>query len=329
MARFENGFNGRVAVVTGGGTGMGRELVMQLTADGCDVATCDVIEENLADTVAACAGHTGGVLTAIADVSDEEQVLAFRDKVARWRPHLNLLFNNAGIGGGGSMVEGDRAEWEKTFAVCFHGVYHNIRAFLPLLMKSDAGHIVNTSSINGFWASLGPGIPHTAYSSAKFAVKGLTEALITDFRINAPHIHASVVMPGHIGTSIVINSSKLLGRDPKELSEEQMHQVRSRMEKVGLDVSSVSDEDLRVGMQAQAESFRDNAPTSAEQASRIILEAVKRDEWRILVGDDAVVLDEMVRENPWDAYLPDFMDRVHARGALRFTNGTTDAEGGQ
>lgn len=322
MTRFENGFDGRVAVVTGGGTGMGRELVLQLTADGCDVATCDVIAENLAETVAACAGHKGEVITGIADVSDEQQVLEFRDRVAQWRPHVNLLFNNAGIGGGGSLVDGDRGEWEKTFAVCFNGVYNNIRAFLPLLMKSDAGHVVNTSSINGFWASLGPGIPHTAYSSAKFAVKGLTEALITDFRINAPHLRASVVMPGHIGTSIAINSSRLLGRDPKELTEEQMLQVRARMERVGLDVSSVSDEDLRVGMQAQAESFRDNAPTSAEQASRIILEAVKRDEWRILVGDDAVALDEMVRENPWDAYLPDFMDRVRARGALNFTSET-------
>ncbi len=319
--RFEEGFKGRVAVVTGGGTGMGRELVRQLTADGCDVATCDVIEENLVDTVALCssAGHPGQVLTHVADVSEEVEVLAFRDAVAAWRPHVNLLFNNAGIGGGGSIIEDDREQWEKTFAVCWYGVYYNTRAFLPLLLKSDAGHVVNTSSVNGFWASLGPNIPHTAYSSAKFAVKGFTEALITDFRINAPHLRASVVMPGHIGTSIAINSRKLLGQDPKEMTESQVAQVRARMAKSGLDLSGASDEDIRLGIQAQGEAFRDQAPTSAAQAATIILDAVKRGDWRILVGDDAVILDEMVREIPTDAYLPNFMDRVHARGALGFT----------
>ncbi len=320
--RFEQGFRGRVAVVTGGGTGMGRELVRQLTADGCDVATCDVIEENLTDTAALCAsdGNPGQVLTHVADVSFETDVLAFRDAVAAWRPHVNLLFNNAGIGGGGSIIEDDREQWEKTFAVCWYGVYYNTRAFLPLLLKSDAGHVVNTSSVNGFWASLGPNIPHTAYSSAKFAVKGFTEALITDFRINAPHLRASVVMPGHIGTSIAINSRKLLGQDPKEMTEAQVAQVRERMAKSGLDLSGASDEDIRLGIQAQGEAFRDQAPTSASQAATIILDAVERGDWRILVGDDAVILDEMVREVPTEAYLPGFMDRVHARGALRFTS---------
>jgi NAD(P)-dependent dehydrogenase (short-subunit alcohol dehydrogenase family) len=320
--RFEQGFRGRVAVVTGGGTGMGRELVRQLTADGCDVATCDVIEENLTDTAALCAadGNPGQVLTHVADVSFETDVLAFRDAVAAWRPHVNLLFNNAGIGGGGSIIEDDREQWEKTFAVCWYGVYYNTRAFLPLLLKSDSGHVVNTSSVNGFWASLGPNIPHTAYSSAKFAVKGFTEALITDFRINSPHLRASVVMPGHIGTSIAINSRKLLGQDPKEMTEAQVAQVRERMAKSGLDLSGASDEDIRLGIQAQGEAFRDQAPTSAAQAATIILDAVKRGDWRILVGDDAVILDEMVREVPTEAYLPGFMDRVHARGALRFTS---------
>jgi hypothetical protein len=78
-------------------------------------------------------------------------------------------------------------EWERTFNICWGGVYNCTRAFLPLLQHAEEGHIVNTSSINGFWASVGPRIPHTAYSAAKFAVKGFTEALITDLRINAPH----------------------------------------------------------------------------------------------------------------------------------------------
>ena len=316
--RFEDGFGGSVAVVTGGGSGMGRELVRQLAAEGCDVATCDVIADNLAETAAMCAadGAPGEVITHVADVSDESQVLAFRDAVSSWRGHVNVLFNNAGIGGGGSMVENSREEWERTFGICWGGVYLNTRAFLPMLLAAPFGHVVNTSSVNGFWASLGPNIAHTAYSAAKFAVKGFTEALITDFRMNAPTLRASVVMPGHIGTSIAINSGKLHGNDPKEMSNTQIERARQRMTRGGFDVSSASDEDVRVMLQAGAEAFRDNAPMTAAEAATVILDGVKRGEWRILVGEDAKVLDEMVREHPTEAYLPDFMDRVHARGAL-------------
>ena len=279
-ARFADGFAGCVAVVTGGGTGMGRELVRQLAAEGCDVATCDVIERNLVETVAMCAddGSSGAVLPFIADVSDEAQVLAFRDAVAEWRPHVNLLFNNAGIGGGGSVVNGERSQWDKTFAVCWGGVYYNTRAFLPLMMKADRGHLVNTSSVNGFWASLGPDVPHSAYSAAKFAVKGFSEALITDLRLNAPHIGVSVVMPGHIGTSIAINSMKLQG---------------------GTD-------ELDPVMQQMGEAFRDSAPMTGGEAAAIILAAVRNDEWRVLVGDDAVALDKRVRADPLTVYEPDF-----------------------
>ena len=279
--RFENGFAGRVAVVTGAGTGMGRELVRQLTADGCDVAVCDVIGENLRQTAAMCAedGNTGQVLEVIADVSSEEQVLAFRDAVAEWRPHVNLLFNNAGIAGGGSIVNGDRAQWDKTFAVCWNGVYLNTRAFMPLLMQAPVGHVINTSSVNGFWASVGPDTAHSAYCSAKFAVKGFTEALITDFALNAPHLRASVVMPGHIGTSIVINSMKLNSSD--------------------IDAGLID-------VEGMGELFRDNAPMTAAEAATIMLDAVKNEQWRVLVGADAQLLDAAVRARPNEAYQPNF-----------------------
>jgi NAD(P)-dependent dehydrogenase (short-subunit alcohol dehydrogenase family) len=316
--RFENGFGGLVAVVTGGGTGMGRELVRQLTAQGCDVATCDVVADNLAATVAICEadGNSGKILTHIADVSSEDQVLQFRDAVAAWRPHINVLFNNAGIGGGGSIIEDSREGWDKTFNVCWFGVYFNTRAFLPLLLAAPFGHIVNTSSINGFWASLGPNTAHSAYSAAKFAVKGFTEALITDFRMNAPTLRASVVMPGHIGTDIAINSSKLHGRDPDNLTAEQLLETRDRIARAGMDTTGVSDVDLRAFIKAGGEAFRDNAPMNAADASAFILASVQRGDWRILVGDDAVVIDELVRENPTEAYLPSFMERAQARGAL-------------
>ncbi len=304
---------------------MGRELVRQLAAQGCHVAMCDVSLENMHQTqaLALAEGPPGVRVTAtVADVSVEEQVLTFRDAVVsdHHTDHINLLFNNAGIGGGGSFVADNRDEWDKTFAVCWGGVYLSTRAFMPLLLASIEGHVVNTSSVNGFWASLGPGIPHTAYSAAKFAVKGFTEALINDFRINAPHLKASVVMPGHVGTSIVINSGMILGRDPKEMTQDQISQLRERSLRAGLDLSIASDEDIRQGMQQRAEAFRDNAPLTAADAALIILEGVKAGEWRILVGDDAMLIDHMVREVPLEAYEPSFMQRLRAGGAFDFVD---------
>jgi NAD(P)-dependent dehydrogenase (short-subunit alcohol dehydrogenase family) len=310
-------------VVTGGGSGMGRELVRQLAARGAHVATCDVSAAGLAETATLCHDEspTATVTTFVADVSDEQQVLAFRDATAsaQGTRHINLLFNNAGIGGGGSFVVDDRSEWDRTFGVCWGGVYFCTRAFLPMLLASEAGHIVNTSSINGFWASMGPSMPHSAYSAAKFAVKGFTEALITDLRINAPHIHASVVMPGHIGTSIAINTSLAHGRDPKELSEAHVAELRLRMSRAGIDLSSASDEDIRQGIQARQESFRDDAPMTAAAAATVILDGVAEGRWRILVGDDAAVLDRLVREAPEEAYGTDFLRRLQAQGAMDFT----------
>ena len=300
---------------------MGRELVRQLAGEGCNVATCDVAEEPLVETQAlAEAGAPNGTLvtTFVADVSDEGQWRRFRDHVASEHDtdHINLLFNNAGIGGGGSFVVEDRDQWDATFAVCWGGVYLGCRTFLPMLIAADAGHIVNTSSVNGFWASLGPARPHTAYSAAKFAVKGFTEALITDLRLNAPHVRASVVMPGHIGTGIVLNSLRYFGLDPKSVDEEQLAEIRTRLGSQGIDASGASDEDLRNGMQLQSEMFRDLAPTSAAQAAAIILDGVRAGRWRILVGADAEQLDRMVRELPDDAYEGSFMEQLRARGVF-------------
>ena len=316
-------FEGRIAVVTGGGSGMGRELVRQLAAQGCHVATCDVSAETLAETEAMCEKDaTAGtrVTTFVADVANESAMLAFAAAVAaeHQTDHINLLFNNAGIGGGGSFVLDERGEWETTFNICWGGVYLCTRAFMPMLMASSEGHVINTSSVNGFWAALGRGIPHTAYSAAKFAVKGFTEALITDFRLNAPHLRASVVMPGHIGTSIVINSGKVLGREPKELTAEQIADLRKRLERSGIDVGGASDEDIRLGMQLRGEMFRDNAPMTAAQAASVILAGVRANEWRILVGDDALALDELVRDRPGEAYEESFVDFLKARQIFSF-----------
>ena len=295
-------FEGRLAVVTGGGTGMGRELVIQLAAEGCSVATCDVNADNMGETAMRAEKEAPAnvrITTHLADVSDEAQMMRFRDEVVAQHQtdQVNLLFNNAGIGGGGSFLTGPRDAWDKTFAVCWGGVYNGLRAFGDLLMASDAGYVVNTSSVNGFWASLGPGVPHTAYSAAKFAVKGFTEALIEDFRVNAPHVKAAVVMPGHIGTDIVINTRQILGADVVDIDA-----AREQMARRGLSTEGLSDEDIQNMVKMMGELFRDNAPLTAAQAATVILDGVRAGKWRILVGDDAHALDEAVRADPEAAY---------------------------
>jgi NAD(P)-dependent dehydrogenase (short-subunit alcohol dehydrogenase family) len=306
-------FAGKFAVVTGGGTGMGRELARQLVAEGCNVAMCDISSDAMAETKRLCEAQKLPqglrVTTHIADVSIEDQLRRFRDEMAEQQAtdKIHLLFNNAGIGGGGSLFTNTREQWERTFNICWGGVYLGVRTFLPMLMKADEGHIVNTSSVNGFWASVGMGVSHTAYSAAKFAVKGFTEALINDLRLNAPHIRCSVVMPGHIGTSIISNSRKIQsGIDSDQLSADELRATRQRLKGVGIDTTSMSDEEIQKIALDRARSFRDEAPTSAAAAAKIILDGVKAESWRILVGTDAQRLDERVRQTPERAYDSEF-----------------------
>ena len=271
-------FDGKLAVVTGGGSGMGRELVRQLAARGCSVAACDWNGDAVAETAAAArAGARGGVLVSghVCDVSEETQVLRFRDELQREHAadHVDLVFSNAGIGGGGSFVTSSREEWERTFAVDWWGVYYCARAFLPLLIASGDGVLVNTSSVNGFWASLGPKMPNNAYATAKFAVKGFTEGLIEDLRTNAPQVRTVLVMPGHVGTDIIANT-----RIAHDLPEPG--QLGARIET----------------------GFRERAPLTAADAATIILDGVQSGTWRILVGRDAEALDAAVRANPEAAY---------------------------
>ena len=270
-------FAGKLAVVTGGGSGMGRELVRQLAAQGCSVAACDWHPDAMAETASLARADAGsGVLVTShgCDVSDEAQVLRFRDELLgqHARDHVDLVFANAGIGGAGSFVNDSREEWEHTFAVDWWGVYHCARTFLPLLIASGDGVLVNTSSVNGLWAALGPGMPNTAYCAAKFAVRGFTEALIEDLRSNAPQVRVALVMPGHVGTDIIGNTLRAHGKDPDQML---------------IDISN---------------DFRDKAPLSAAQAATIILDGVRSGTWRILVGQDAAMIDERIRANPEAAY---------------------------
>lgn len=240
----------------------------QLAGKGANVAACDINSRSLAAAVKLVRKANPDVLvTAHAhDVSDEKAVLRFTKEVAREHGSdaIHLLFNNAGVVGGASFVAGSRDEWERTFAVSWFGTYYCTRAFLPMLMAADQGVIVNTSSVNGIWASLGGEVPHTAYSSAKFAVRGFTESLLVDLRANAPHVSAILVMPGH---------------------------VRSGMPGPP-----------RSWRRAFNSLFADYQPISSKQAAEAIINAVTVGEWRVVTGQDAEAIDQRVRADPWSAY---------------------------
>jgi len=292
-------FQGKLAVVTGGGSGMGRELARQLAAAGAKVAICDLAVDNMTETAEIARGETPGavITTHVCDVSDEGAVLTFRDDVVTQHEtdHVDLLFNNAGLSGGGSMITDSRESWDRCFGICWGGVYNCTRAFLPHLIASPDAHLINTSSVNGLWASLGPDKPHTAYSTAKFAVRGFSEALITDLRCNAPHVKVSVVMPGHIGTSIVENSMRF---------------------GAGLDLSDTEADGVRMA----SKEFESNAPMTAAAAATEILDGVRAEKWRILVGQDAHLIDAAVRTDPEQAYEGEGFYRAMSEVMERFAD---------
>jgi NAD(P)-dependent dehydrogenase (short-subunit alcohol dehydrogenase family) len=301
-------FARKLAVVTGGGSGIGRELVRQLAAEGCSVAACDLNSVSVAGTAAiawACAPPGVAVTGHACDVSDEAQVQRFRDELLEQHAsdHVDLVFSNAGIFGGGSFVKDSREEWERTFNIDWWGAYFCARTFLPLLVASGDGVLVNTSSAAGFWPTAGAGAPITAYSAAKFAVKGFSEALIEDLRCNAPQVRVVLAMPGVVNTDIYENSRRALGLPAwDELSDAQLLELlpdnaRSTLIAMGLLAEGFSADDLRQLIPRMKDELRDQGFTAA-QAAASILDGVRSGAWRILVGEEAKMLDEQVRADP-------------------------------
>jgi hypothetical protein len=141
---------------------------------------------------------------------------------------------------------------------------------------------------------------------------------MTDLRLNAPHIKCSVVMPGHIGTSIVSNSRKIQsGSESERLNETEITVTRQRLKGMGIDTAPMSDEDIQKIAADRARTFRDEAPMTAAAAAKVILDGVKAGRWRILVGDDAHRLDERVRQTPERAYDAEFFQGFAAEAGWR------------
>jgi short-subunit dehydrogenase len=256
---------GAAAAVTGAASGIGRALAIELAARGCDLALADRDEAGLQTVAAEIAkAHSRKVSVHRVDVGERTGIADFATAAIAAHPSLNILINNAGVALLGNFHEIDQAEMEWLFNINFWGVVHSTRAFLPHLATRPAAHIVNISSIYGIVAPPG----QTAYSSAKFAVRGLSESLRHELQVAESPVRLSVVHPGGVLTNIARNMRMGTG---------------------------VSDNERR----AQAIDWFDQfAGTTPKDAALRIIRGVEKNEPRILIGGDARFLDLLQRFRP-------------------------------
>ena len=258
-------FTGKVAAITGAGSGIGRALALGLARRGCGLALSDVDEGGLTGTVEA-ARRTGVKVTgARVDVADREAVFAWADRAAGEHGRVNLIFNNAGVALGSTIEGGGYEDFEWLFDINFWGVVHGTKAFLPHLRASGEGHVVNISSVFALVSVPGQG----AYNASKAAVRGFTEALRMELELSGAPVSATSVHPGGIKTNVARSarsdgSLRSLGVNPEE--------SRKNFEKLFV--------------------------TEPEKAAEVILDAVHKDKRRVLVGPDAYVIDGLARLLP-------------------------------
>jgi len=263
-----------VAVVTGAGSGMGRCLAQQLAALGSALALADVSEKGLAETVAMLGAPRGKVTRHLVNVADEGQVKAFAETVAVQHGRTTLLFNNAGVALLGKFEEISLEDFRWLMDINFWGVVYGTAHFLPLLKKEKRAHIVNTSSLLGFFGAVG----QSAYCASKFAVRGFTESL--HHELLGTSVGVTCVHPGFVRTAIAERA-----RSGKNVGESLRKESLSRFEQV--------------------------ARTDADVAATKILRGVERRAARVLIGPDAYFVDIWQRLKPasyWNLLAKQFKD---------------------
>jgi NADP-dependent 3-hydroxy acid dehydrogenase YdfG len=252
------GFAGKVAAVTGAGSGIGQALAIELGRSGASLAISDVDIEGLAQTEERLRAIGASVRADRLDVTEREAFQVYADQINEHFGKVNQVYNNAGIAFTGDIEVTQFKEIERVMDVDFWGVVNGTKAFLPHLIASGDGHIINVSSLFGLMSIPG----QAAYNSAKFAVRGFTEALRQEMTLNGHPVKVTSVHPGGIKTAIARNGTAAEGVDAE----------------------------------AQAKLFDKRlASTSPQRAAEIILDAVHKNKARVLVGPDAVVLDLIVR----------------------------------
>ncbi|MFE2009035.1 SDR family NAD(P)-dependent oxidoreductase [Streptomyces sp. NPDC059491] len=266
---MNNSVRGKVAVVTGAGSGIGRQVAFVLAKRGARLAVCDVDDTRLGETADRARALGAEVHTAHLDVGDRAAVQTYAADVAAHHGVVHQIYNNAGISGGGQTVlEADWEVYDRTLAVNLFGVIHGTKAFLPHLIASGDGHVVNVSSLNGYLAQ--PTL--SAYCASKFAVRGFTEALRSEMLTERLPVRVTLVHPGGVKTDIAtstLSQARDLGITP---TPSQLARTRVYNEKL-----------LRM---------------PAEQAAHIIVDGVEAGSPRVRVGSDARNADRLVRLLP-------------------------------
>lgn len=257
-------FSNKVAAITGAGSGMGRELALELAQRQCALALSDVNAKGLEETAQAARKFGVKVTAQRVDVASRDEIYAWADQVVADHGKVNLIFNNAGVALNSPLATISKEDFEWIVAINFWGVVHGSQAFLPHLKASGEGHIINTSSLFGLIGTPATG----AYSATKFAVRGYTESLRIELDIMKCGVSATCVHPGGIRTEI--NRTARIAPGTETITGVSGEVARDRFDKL-----------LNI--------------TSANKAARIILAAVKRDARRVVVGPDAKFMDLLVR----------------------------------
>ena len=252
------GFAGKVAVVTGAGSGIGQALAIELGRSGAHVAISDVDTEGLVVTEKRLKDIGVHVKSDRLDVTEREAFLLYADAVAEHFGKVNQIYNNAGIAFTGDIEVSQFKDIERVMDVDYWGVVNGTKAFLPHLISSGDGHVVNVSSVFGLFAVPG----QAAYNSAKFAVRGFTEALRQEMALAGHPVKVSCVHPGGIKTAIARNATAAEGLDPGELAK-------------AFDAKLAS--------------------TTPEKAAEVILDGVRKNKARILIGRDAKMFEIVIR----------------------------------
>jgi short-subunit dehydrogenase len=273
--------HGKVAVVTGAGSGIGRELALGLARRGVRLALADINDSGLEETAERARALGAEVHTSQLDVSRRADVEAYAATVAQHYGVVHQVYNNAGIAGGTTVLESEWSDYERIVAVNLWGVIHGTKAFLPHLIASGHGLVVNISSLNGIMAA--PRL--SAYSATKFAVRGFTEALHGELIAAGHPVRAIVVHPGGVRTNIASAALAESERRGAAVTQADRDRVRFYNEKL-----------LRM---------------PAEQAAQVILKGVEAGKSRIIVGNDAKGFDLLVR------LLPGLYPRLVARASTR------------
>jgi len=222
---------GKICAITGAASGMGRALAVELAKKekSSGLALCDVNQEALDETARLAQTHGVKILTSIVDVSNRAQVEKWRDEVVQMFGGVDVLFNNAGINAVSPLVYGPKDDvvaleksWDRCFNIDFYGVLYCCRAFIPVMIPRPEAYIINTSSVNAFytWPE------HSSYTAAKHAVKGLTDSLVIELRVKAPHVKVALLHPGGVRTNIANATIKTSGRPHVEKNYRGFQQNR-------------------------------------------------------------------------------------------------------